>query len=38
MTYCVGLYLDDGLVMLSDTRTNAPPSPRCMSLNTRGTA
>lgn len=23
MTYCVGLYLDEGLVMLSDTRTNA---------------
>ena len=23
MTYCVGLYLRDGLVMLSDTRTNA---------------
>ena len=23
MTYCVGLFLDDGLVMLSDTRTNA---------------
>jgi putative proteasome-type protease len=23
MTYCVGLHLDDGLVMLSDTRTNA---------------
>jgi len=23
MTYCVGLYLKDGLVMLSDTRTNA---------------
>ncbi|MDB5383176.1 MAG: peptidase, partial [Rhodospirillales bacterium] len=23
MTYCVGLYLNDGLVMLSDTRTNA---------------
>lgn len=23
MTYCVGLYLADGLVMLSDTRTNA---------------
>lgn len=23
MTYCVGLYLDDGLVMLADTRTNA---------------
>jgi len=23
MTYCVGLYLDSGLVMLSDTRTNA---------------
>jgi putative proteasome-type protease len=23
MTYCVGLYLNDGLVMLADTRTNA---------------
>lgn len=23
MTYCVGLYLDEGLVMLADTRTNA---------------
>ncbi len=23
MTYCVGLYLQDGLVLLSDTRTNA---------------
>jgi putative proteasome-type protease len=23
MTYCVGLFLDDGLVLLSDTRTNA---------------
>ena len=23
MTYCVGLYLNEGLVMLSDTRTNA---------------
>jgi putative proteasome-type protease len=23
MTYCVGLYLKTGLVMLSDTRTNA---------------
>ena len=23
MTYCVGLFLDSGLVMLSDTRTNA---------------
>jgi putative proteasome-type protease len=23
VTYCVGLYLDEGLVMLSDTRTNA---------------
>ncbi len=23
MTYCVGLYLEDGLVMLADTRTNA---------------
>ena len=23
MTYCVGLLLNDGLVMLSDTRTNA---------------
>jgi putative proteasome-type protease len=23
MTYCVGLFLEDGLVMLSDTRTNA---------------
>lgn len=23
MTYCVGLYLDSGLVMLADTRTNA---------------
>lgn len=23
MTYCVGLFLDDGLVMLADTRTNA---------------
>ena len=23
MTYCVGLYLSDGLVMLSDTRSNA---------------
>src|ERR1700738_4115875 len=23
MTYCVGLYLRDGLVLLSDTRTNA---------------
>lgn len=23
MTYCVGLRLRDGLVMLSDTRTNA---------------
>src|SRR5258708_37946851 len=23
MTYCVGLRLDEGLVMLSDTRTNA---------------
>lgn len=23
MTYCVGLYLDQGLVMLADTRTNA---------------
>jgi putative proteasome-type protease len=23
MTYCVGLYLKDGLVLLSDTRTNA---------------
>jgi len=23
MTYCVGLHLDDGLVLLSDTRTNA---------------
>jgi len=23
MTYCVGLYLDEGLVLLSDTRTNA---------------
>ena len=23
MTYCVGLYLKDALVMLSDTRTNA---------------
>ena len=23
MTYCVGLYLKDGLVMASDTRTNA---------------
>jgi len=23
MTYCVGLYLDQGLVLLSDTRTNA---------------
>ena len=23
MTYCVGLCLKDGLVMLSDTRTNA---------------
>lgn len=23
MTYCVGLYLEDGLVLLSDTRTNA---------------
>ncbi len=25
MTYCVGLYLKDGLVLLSDTRTNAGP-------------
>lgn len=23
MTYCIGLYLEDGLVMLADTRTNA---------------
>ena len=23
MTYCVGLFLDEGLVMLADTRTNA---------------
>lgn len=23
MTYCVGMYLDEGLVMLADTRTNA---------------
>ncbi|MFC7693439.1 hypothetical protein ACFQY5_31755 [Paeniroseomonas aquatica] len=23
MTYCVGLYLREGLVLLSDTRTNA---------------
>lgn len=23
MTYCVGLLLTDGMVMLSDTRTNA---------------
>lgn len=23
MTYCIGLYMDDGLVMLADTRTNA---------------
>jgi putative proteasome-type protease len=23
MTYCIGLYLDEGLVMLSDSRTNA---------------
>ena len=23
MTYCVGLFLKDGLVLLSDTRTNA---------------
>lgn len=25
MTYCVGLFLQDGLVLLSDTRTNAGP-------------
>lgn len=25
MTYCVGFYLEDGLVLLSDTRTNAGP-------------
>ena len=25
MTYCVGFYLQDGLVLLSDTRTNAGP-------------
>ena len=23
MTYCLGLYLEEGLVLLSDTRTNA---------------
>ena len=23
MTYCVGMWLDDGLVFMSDTRTNA---------------
>ncbi|MEY4872261.1 MAG: hypothetical protein RLZZ563_1591, partial [Pseudomonadota bacterium] len=23
MTYCVGLLLNDGMVLLSDTRTNA---------------
>ena len=23
MTYCLGLYLEEGVVLLSDTRTNA---------------
>jgi predicted proteasome-type protease len=40
MTYCVGLLLNEGMVMLSDTRTNAgldniPPIARCSPLKSR---
>lgn len=33
MTYCVGRSVDEGVVMLSDTRTNAGLDKICASLS-----